>query len=53
MSTNRDIRDYLLDIRDAVNDIRAFVAGMTFDEFLKDRKTIHEEISRTRNCLVG
>lgn len=44
MSTRRNIRDYLLDIRDSLNDIRIFVGDMTFKEFLEDRKTINAVI---------
>ena len=37
----RDYRDYLHDILDAVNDIESFVSGLTYDEFIKDRKTLN------------
>ncbi|MGD0070178.1 MAG: DUF86 domain-containing protein [Candidatus Bathyarchaeia archaeon] len=38
---SRDYRDYLQDILDAVNDIESFVDGMTYEEFIKDRKTLN------------
>ncbi len=37
----RDYRDYLQDIFDAVNDIENFVNNMTYEEFIKDRKTLN------------
>jgi uncharacterized protein with HEPN domain len=37
----RDIRDYLKDILDATTDIENFVANMTYEEFIKDRKTLN------------
>jgi uncharacterized protein with HEPN domain len=37
----RDYRDYLQDIFDAVNDIENFVDNMTYEEFIKDRKTLN------------
>jgi len=37
----RDYRDYLQDILDAVNDIESFVESMTYEEFIKDRKTLN------------
>ena len=37
----RDYRDYLQDILDAVNDIESFVDNMTYEEFIKDRKTLN------------
>ena len=37
----RDYRDYLQDILDAVNDIESFVDGLTYEEFIKDRKTLN------------
>jgi len=37
----RDYRDYLQDILDAVNDIESFVDSMTYEEFIKDRKTLN------------
>ena len=38
---SRDYRDYLQDILDAVNNIESFVDGMTYEEFIKDRKTLN------------
>ncbi len=37
----RDFMDYLQDILVAVNDIDSFVGNMTYDEFIKDRKTLN------------
>ncbi len=37
----RDFRDYLHDILDAVNDIESFVDDMTYEQFIKDRKTLN------------
>jgi len=38
---NKDYRDYFQDILDSVNEIDAFVKGMTFADFTKDKKTIN------------
>ena len=37
----RDYRDYVQDILDSINEIESFIEGMTFEEFVKDRKTIN------------
>jgi len=37
----RDLRDYLQDILDSINDIESFAGNMSFEEFTKDRKTIN------------
>ena len=37
----RDYRDYLQDILDAINDIESFIDDMTYEEFIKDRKTLN------------
>jgi uncharacterized protein with HEPN domain len=37
----RDLRDYLQDVLDAVNDIERFVGDMTYEQFIKDRKTLN------------
>jgi len=42
--TAKDYKDYVQDILDAVNEIEEFVIGMTFQDFLKDRKTINAVI---------
>ena len=39
MSERREVRDYLSDILQAIEDIRSYTTGMTVDVFLKDRKT--------------
>ena len=44
MSPNRDIRDYIFDIRDSISDIRSFVATMTYEDFIEDRKTTNAVI---------
>jgi len=38
---SRDLRDYLQDILDAVNDIERFVADMSYEQFIKDKKTFN------------
>jgi hypothetical protein len=40
MSVKREIRDYLNDIAESVEDIRSFTEGLTFDDFVADKKTI-------------
>lgn len=37
----RDIRDYLQDILEAITDIENFVANITYEEFVKDKKTLN------------
>jgi uncharacterized protein with HEPN domain len=37
----RDYRDYLQDILDATDDIENFVGSMTYNQFIKDRKTLN------------
>lgn len=37
----RDVRDYLRDILDSVGDVESFVGGMSFEDFVKDRKTVN------------
>jgi len=44
LSTNRDIRDYIFDIRDSINDIRSFVLNMNYEDFEADRKTVNAVI---------
>ena len=39
-----DIRDYLQDILEAITDIEEFVANMTYEEFVKDRKTLNAAV---------
>ena len=39
--TKRVYKDYLKDIRTSISEIQEFSAGMTFEEFSYDRKTIH------------
>jgi uncharacterized protein with HEPN domain len=38
---DRDIRDYLQDILDSITDIENFIANITYEEFIKDRKTLN------------
>jgi uncharacterized protein with HEPN domain len=40
----RDHTDYLQDILDAIDDIRAFTEDMSFQNFASDRKTINAVI---------
>ena len=44
MSANRDIMDFMIDIRDSICDIRNFIQTMTYEEFAEDRKTINAVI---------
>jgi uncharacterized protein with HEPN domain len=37
----RDLRDYLQDIIDAINDIEDFTKNLTYEQFIKDRKTFN------------
>ncbi len=37
----REVRDYLNDILNAVDDAESFVKGMTLAEFVKDAKTVN------------
>ncbi len=39
LSDRREVRDYLSDILQAIEDIHAYTEGMTFDAFRQDRKT--------------
>jgi uncharacterized protein with HEPN domain len=38
---HRDLRDYLQDILDAIDDIENFVDSMTYEQFVKDKKTLN------------
>lgn len=40
MSTNRESIDYLQDIADAIEKVEEFTAGMNYDQFRADEKTI-------------
>ncbi len=40
----REQGDYLQDILDAMDDSARFIAGMTFEEFSRDRKTVNAVI---------
>ena len=40
MSDDRLLQDYLNDIRESIDDIAEFVAGMNFEEFANDKKTV-------------
>ncbi len=44
MSIKREIRDYLADILESINDIDAFTTGMTYEEFSQDKKTVNAVI---------
>jgi uncharacterized protein with HEPN domain len=37
----RDLRDYLLDIIDSIDDIENFTENLTYEQFVKDRKTLN------------
>jgi len=39
LSDRREVRDYLSDILQAIEDIRSYSTGMTVEDFMKDRKT--------------
>ena len=41
---SKDYRDYLQDILDSINDTDDFVKGMSFDDFLKDKKSVNAVI---------
>jgi uncharacterized protein with HEPN domain len=41
MSKGREIRDYLVDMDEAMRNIRSFIDGMTYDQFCSDTKTIY------------
>ena len=41
---NKDYSDYLQDILDSINDTDDFVKGMSFDDFLKDKKSVNAVI---------
>jgi uncharacterized protein with HEPN domain len=40
MSEQRLLQDYINDIIESITDIKEFTKGITFEDFLKDRKTI-------------
>ena len=44
MKRRKDYSDYLQDIFDSINDTDEFVKGMTYEDFLKDRKSINAVI---------
>lgn len=41
MSRRREFVDYLVDIRDAAENISQFIDGMTWTQFAEDQKTIY------------
>lgn len=41
MSGKREIRDYLNDILVSIDDIGEFVRGLTFEQFVADKKTVN------------
>lgn len=41
MSNKHDVRDYLHDIVDAIDDIMQFTQGITFEQFQSDKKTVY------------
>jgi uncharacterized protein with HEPN domain len=42
--TDREYRDFVNDIIESIDDISQFVAGMTYDDFVIDKKTINAVI---------
>lgn len=44
----RDYWDYLQDILEAIQEIANFIAGMDFETFTKDRKTINAVVRSTK-----
>jgi uncharacterized protein with HEPN domain len=40
----REYRDYLQDIYDATHEVATFIEGMTYEDFLKDKKTANAVI---------
>ena len=42
--TRKDYRDYLQDILDAIIETDGFVKGMSFEDFLHDKKTVNAVI---------
>ena len=40
MKKEREYRDYLDDILEAMKDIESFAKGITYDEFINDKKTV-------------
>ena len=37
-------RDYIQDMIEAINDIESFVAGLSFEQFMNDKKTVNAVI---------
>jgi uncharacterized protein with HEPN domain len=37
-------RDYLIDILESASEVEVFIAGMSFDDFFRDKKTINAVI---------
>lgn len=44
MSKERELTDYLDDIRNAIAEAQEFVSGMVYDDFVADKKTINAVI---------
>ena len=44
MFRGRELSDYLADILTAITEVEQFIAGMTFEQFEDDRKTINAVI---------
>lgn len=42
--TARIYSDYIQDILDSINEVEEFVGGMSFEEFINDRKTVNAVI---------
>ncbi|RJQ66736.1 MAG: hypothetical protein C4519_25120 [Desulfobacteraceae bacterium] len=52
MSEERYISDYLDDIRNALKEVAEFIEGMTFDDFVADKKTSNAVIRSLEVELV-
>ncbi|HHT9153408.1 MAG TPA: HepT-like ribonuclease domain-containing protein [Candidatus Hypogeohydataceae bacterium YC40] len=55
----RAFSDYLRDILNSIEEVEEFTAGMSYDKFVNDRKTVnavirsfHDYLLDTRNCLL-
>ena len=41
---NRTVKDFLLDMLNAIEEVEEFTKGLTFEDFVKDRRTINAVI---------
>jgi uncharacterized protein with HEPN domain len=42
--TTREHRDFINDIIESINDVAQFIGGISYDEFIKDKKTVNAVI---------